>query len=47
MGPKKGDNFNKSRRPSQPSLGLAEDQGYYIISLYIHRFNSLFRKSAM
>jgi len=29
MGPKKGDNFNKGRRPSQPTVVPIEDQGYY------------------
>jgi hypothetical protein len=37
MGPKKGDNINKGRRPSQPVLVTTEDQGYYILfSFFTH-----------
>jgi hypothetical protein len=33
MGPKKADNTNKARRPSQPNIGTAEDQGSFIFLL--------------
>ncbi len=49
MGPKKGDNFNKGRRPSQPAIISIEDQGYYnlIFNFYSSIFKILSRKSAM
>ena len=30
MGPKKADNTNKPRRPSQSNIGTVEDQGSFI-----------------
>ncbi len=49
MGPKKGDNFNKGRRPSQPTIVPIEDQGYYnSFSFFCSSiFKILSRKSTM
>jgi len=38
MGPKKADNTNKGRRPSQTALVPTEDQGYYYSFFYLIYF---------